>query len=76
MNNLIKTYKIKIHKLLNNIISFNFKRTYSVIKVSDNEFILVKILNKYTNKKEADTDMIKLITNDKLEYDILKRYNE
>ena len=50
--------------------------SYIVRELKNGKFILCKILNEYDNKKEADLNMIKVVTKNKTEKELLKEYNE
>ena len=50
--------------------------SYTVTEMKNGKFILCKILNEYDNKKNANTNMIKLVTKKITEKDLLKEYDE
>lgn len=54
----------------------NKKNGYVIHKVTDNNYCLCKILNEYNTKEECNKDLIKLLTNNKKEKDILKDYSK
>ena len=50
--------------------------SYTVNEMKNGKFILCKILNEYDNKKDADMDMVKVVTRKLNEKDLLKEYEE
>lgn len=50
--------------------------SYKVDELKNGKYVLVKILNEYENKKDADTDLIKVTTKNKTEKELLKEYEE
>lgn len=48
--------------------------SYTVIEMKNGKYALVKILNEYDDKKAADIDMIKVVTKNKTEKELLKEY--
>ena len=50
--------------------------SYTVMEMKNGKYALVKILNEYDDKKDADTDMIKVATKNKTEKELLKEYND
>ena len=50
--------------------------SYTVIEMKNGEFALCKILNVYDDKKDADIDMVKVVTKNKTEKELLKEYND
>ena len=50
--------------------------SYTVTELKNGKYILCKILNEYDNEKDADTDMIKVVTKNKTEKELLKEYND
>lgn len=50
--------------------------SYKVDELKNGKYVLVKILNEYDNKKEADTDLVKVVTKKISEKELLKNYNE
>lgn len=50
--------------------------SYTVMEMKNGKYALVKILNEYDDKKDADTDMIKVVTKNKTEKELLKEYND
>jgi|GEM_PF-2309170 len=52
------------------------RKGYKLIEVTENKFQLCKVLNEYTNKKDAEADLIELLTSGKTEKEILKEYSK
>lgn len=50
--------------------------SYIVRELKNGKFILCKILNEYDNKKDADTDMVKIATKNIAEKELLKEYDK
>ena len=50
--------------------------SYTVTEMKNGKYILCKILNEYDNKKDADIDMVKVVTKNKTEKELLKEYND
>ena len=50
--------------------------SYTVNKMPNGKYILVKILNEYDNEKEAELNMIKLVTKKITEKELLKEYEK
>ena len=50
--------------------------SYTINKMPNGKYILCKILNEYDNKKDADIDMIKVVTKNKTEKELLKEYEK
>lgn len=50
--------------------------SYTVTEMKNGKYILCKILNEYDNEKEADSNMIKVVTKKISEKDLLKEYEE
>jgi hypothetical protein len=50
--------------------------SYIVKELKNGKFILCKILNEYDNKKEADTDMVKVATKKITEEELLEEYSK
>lgn len=50
--------------------------SYTVTEMKNGQYILCKILNEYDNKKDANTDMIKVVTKKITEKELLKEYDK
>lgn len=48
--------------------------SYTVTTMKNGKYILCKILNEYDNKKDADIDMVKVVTKNTTEKELLKEY--
>lgn len=49
--------------------------SYTVKELRNGKYILCKILNEYDSKEDADKDMVKVVTKNKTERELLKEYN-
>jgi len=54
------------------IISKGLKKCYIMHSTTTGKYMICKVLNEYDNKKEADKDMVKLLTHEISEKDLLK----
>jgi hypothetical protein len=50
--------------------------SYKVDELKNGKYVLVKILNEYENKKDADIDLIKVVTKKVSEKELLKEYEK
>jgi hypothetical protein len=49
--------------------------SYKVDELKNGKYVLVKILNEYENKKDADMDLVKVVTKKISEKELLKEYS-
>ena len=52
-----------------------YRKSYIINKVNDNSFQVCKILNEYDSIKDANADLIKLLTRKCKENDLLKKFD-
>jgi hypoxanthine-guanine phosphoribosyltransferase len=52
------------------------KKVYIIHDVTDNKYMLCKVLNEYNSKEAANQELIKLLTKKKTEKEMLKEYSQ
>ena len=58
------------------IISKGLKKCYIMHSITTGEYMICRVLNEYDNEKEADDDMVKLLTHKISEEDLLKEFSK
>jgi hypothetical protein len=52
------------------------RKGYLIHETDENHFCLCRILNEYDNEKDAENDLIDLLTHNKTEKQILREYSK
>ncbi|HHV96729.1 MAG TPA: hypothetical protein GXX37_09710 [Clostridiaceae bacterium] len=58
------------------IIDKGFKKCYIMHSTTTGKYMICRVLNEYDNEKEADKDMVKLLTHQISEEDLLEEFSK